>query len=326
MPYIQIPLNKEQKEQIIKHCELNNISQNKFIRSLINNYFNNKIVSNDFIKLDKPFYFNVNDLLNNNSVVCSLDKPTSNINNYYVIDKAINNLDKYEPNYKTFCTGGKYEHKGILINCFKIHNEIKPFYLLFEFKDNPSKENEPLLKLSIVKLNELIYNGFDFDNNKELLTELKQQETIINEYKKQENEYNKQLNKEHKQELEALNINNLENLQIEIKKNHEQLLIKLYENYNILKPYFMEHFINTLVHLMQSNSEIKNYIETTYNLTIDNLQEFKTNWSYNGKINLLFEVLNRNENEKGFLNLDTLINMELKNISLSEAIKESMIY
>lgn len=325
MPYIQIPLNNEQKEQIKKHCELNNTSQNKFIRSLINNYFNNKIVSNDFIKLKKPFYFNINDLLNNNAVVCSLDKPTSNINNYYIIDKVINNLDKYEPDFKTFCTGSRNEHKGILINCFKIHNEIKPFYLLFEFKDIPNKENEPLLKLSIIKLNELIFNGFDFDNNKELLTDLKQQETIINEYKRQENEYNNQLNKDNEQIKELLKIDN-ENISIEFKKNHEQLLIKLYENYNILKPYYMEHFINTLVYLMQNNSEINNYIETTFNLSIGNLQEFKTNWNYNGKINLMFEALNRNENEKGFLNLDSLINIELKNIPFNVAIKENKNY
>ena len=40
----------------------------------------------------------------------------------------------------------------------------------------------------------------------------------------------------------------------------------------------------------------------------------------------MFEALNRNENEKGFLNLDSLINIELKNIPFNVAIKENKNY
>ena len=38
----------------------------------------------------------------------------------------------------------------------------------------------------------------------------------------------------------------------------------------------------------------------------------------------MFDVLSIRENKQGFLNLNTLLNMELKNIPLSGAIKETM--
>ena len=332
---VQIPITPDLKEQIKKHCELSKTSQNKFIESLIKNYFNNKVVSNDFIKLDRPFYFNINDLINNNSVVCSLDKPTTELKNYYIIDKVINNLDKYEPNLKTFCNGGNYEHKGIIINCFEINGQIQYFYLLFEFKDisNTYKElfningyyhhEKPYLKISIIKPNELIYNGFDLNQDKELLKKLNQQETDIKEQLTKEKLYNIKQN-ENNNFKEMLNIED-PNIEVEYIRKHESLII-LYENYHILRPYYMEHFLNTLIYLIGVNPEIKNYIESTYNLNIDNLTEFKKNWNYNGKINLLFQVLNTDENKQGFLNLNTLLNMELKNISLKEAINENMNY
>ena len=292
MPYIQIPLNKEQKEQIIKHCKLNNISQNKFIRSLINNYFNNKIVSNDFIKLDKPFYFNVNDLLNNNSVVCSLDKPTSNINNYYVIDKAINNLDKYEPNYKTFCTGTRNEHKGIIYNCFDLKkNEIPLFnYIIFEFKDIPENEkeffnlngfyirNKPILKLSLLNTNELInYIDLKDKEHKQLFNDLKQQEFNFNL---------------------TTDLNNY--------------IIQLYSNYNILRPYYIMQLLNNLVCLMQENNGIKNYIETTFKLTIKDINEYLTTLKFNENVYYLLDSLKDNKRQ---LNINKLVNLNLQGVN-----------
>lgn len=333
---IQIPITPDLKEQIKRHCKLSKTSENEFIESLIKNYFNNKVVSNDFIKLDRPFYFNINDLINNNSVVCSLEKPTKELKNYYIIDKVINNLDKYEPKLKTFCNGGNYEHKGIIINCFEINGHVQYYYLLFEFKDisNHYKElfningfyfnkEKPVLKISIIKPNELIYNGFDLNQDKELLKELNQQETAIKEQLKKEHEYNKNINKDNNFK-EILKIKDPD-IEVEFIRKHKSYCL-LYENYHILRPYYMEHFLNTLIYLIGVNPEIKNYIESTYNLNIDNLTEFKTNWNYNSKINLLFQVLNTDENKQGFLNLNTLLNMELNNISLKEAINENMNY
>ena len=292
MPYIQIPLNKEQKEQIIKHCELNNISQNKFIRSLINNYFNNKIVSNDFIKLDKPFYFNVNDLLNNNSVVCSLDKPTSNINNYYVIDKAINNLDKYEINYKTFCTGARNEHKGIIYNCFDLKKNETPLfnYIIFEFKDIPENEkeffdlngfymrNKPILKLSLLNTNELInYIDLKDKEHKQLFNDLKQQEFNFNL---------------------TTDLNNY--------------IIQLHSNYNILRPYYIMQLLNNLVCLMQENNGIKNYIETTFKLTIKDINEYLTTLKFNENVYYLLDSLKDNKRQ---LNINKLVNLNLQGVN-----------
>ena len=58
---IQIPITPDLKRKIKSYCKLSKTSQNKFIESLINNFFEYKILSNDFIKLDKPFYFNLNE-------------------------------------------------------------------------------------------------------------------------------------------------------------------------------------------------------------------------------------------------------------------------
>lgn len=312
---VQIPITPDLKEQIINYCKLSKTSQNKFIESLINDFFNNKVVSNDFIKLDKPFYFNINDLIKNNSVVCTLEKPTSQLNNYYVIDKIINNLDKYEPALKTFCTGGKFEHKGILINCFEINNEIKYNYLLFIY--DSEKEN---LSINIIKPNELIYNGLDLNNNLDLLKELQQKETDIKEHIKRDKNETRILNSDEINDL--FNIDPAPNYEITFNRKHESL-IKLYENYHILRPYYMEHFLNTLIYLMGVNPEIKKYIET-FNINVDNINNFKTNWKYDKRINLLFDVLTPKDNKYDVINLNTLLSMEINNFSLDKAMKNQL--
>ena len=282
MPYIQIPLNNEQKEQIIKHCELNNISQNKFIRSLISDYFNNKIVSNDFIKLDKPFYFNVNDLINNKCVICSIDKPTSQLNNYYVIDKVINNIDKYEPNYKTFCTGSRNTHKGIIYNCFDLNKHETPLfnYIIFEFKDieHIYKNETPLLKLSLLDTNELInYIDLKDKEHKQLFNDLKQQEFNFN-----------------------------------LTTDLNKYFMQLHSNYNILRPYYITPLLNNLVCLMQENNGIKNYIETTFKLTIKDINEYLTTLKFNENVYYLLDSLKDNSRQ---LNINRLVNLNLQGVN-----------
>ena len=318
---IQIPITPDLKKKIKSYCKLSKTSQNKFIESLINNFFKNKILSNDFIKLDKPFYFNLNELIYNKCVSCSTETPPNEFENYYTIDKIPNNLDKYDPEYKTFCYNNNVsKHKGIIINCFEINNKLNYYYLIFELRGCPF---EYKLKISLIKPNELIYNNFDLSEDMNILKELKEQECDIKERINKENELNKELTNEAKEFNCFKDIATNENIKIECKNNKESSQL-LFKNFFILRPYYLEYFLKTIIYLMRVNPEIKNYIERTYNINIDLIQEFKTTWQYNSKINLMFNVLSIKENKQGFLNLNTLLNMELKNISLSEAINETI--
>lgn len=317
---IQIPITPDLKRKIKSYCKLSKTSQNKFIESLINNFFENKILSNDFIKLDKPFYFNLNELINNKCVLCSTETPPNEFENYYIIDKIPNNLDKYDKEYKTFCYSDVLSHKGIIINCFDINGTFQYYYLIFELKGFP---REYKLKISLIKPNELIYNNFNLNKDIELLQQLKEQECDIKERIKNEHELNKELTNEANEFYNNNGFPTNENIIIECKNNNESSKL-LFMNFFILRPYYLEHFLNTIIYLMRVNPEIKNYIESTYNINIDLIKEFKTTWQYNSSIKLMFNVLSIRENKQGFLNLNTLLNMELKNIPLSEAIKETM--
>lgn len=133
---------------------------------LIRNYFNEllskKVLNNDFINIDEPFYYNLTELLKNSEVIASTEKPISAPEEQVKVYRIPNNLDTFNKKYNTFCyeenSSAQYstKHKGIQLTIF--HNypkdSIDIYYLIYDydqFKHDGNYHYYPELKIGLVK-------------------------------------------------------------------------------------------------------------------------------------------------------------------------------
>lgn len=174
--YIQT-INKARKEE--KPKVKNNTSQKLIINELLETFFKNKIVSNDYIKLDKPFYFNKNDLIKNKNVSCITNKPNQQFNNYITVSTIPNNLDTFNKKFNSYCFNNTYKyHKGILLYPYTDKTTIKFYYLLFEYCEND------ILNIYLLNDYELI-NIIDLENDKKLYQDfINKKKDIIKQHEK----------------------------------------------------------------------------------------------------------------------------------------------
>lgn len=174
--YIQT-INKARKEE--KPKVKNNTSQKLIINELLETFFKNKIVSNDYIKLDKPFYFNKNDLIKNKNVSCITNKPNQQFNNYITVSTIPNNLDTFNKKFNSYCFNNTFKyHKGILLYPYTDKTTIKFYYLLFEYCEND------ILNIYLLNDYELI-NIIDLENDKKLYRDfINKKKDIIKQHEK----------------------------------------------------------------------------------------------------------------------------------------------
>lgn len=173
--YIQT-INKARKKEKRKG---NNTSQKLIINELLETFFKNKIVSNDYIKLDKPFYFNKNDLIKNKNVSCITNKPNQQFNNYITVSRIPNNLDTFNKKFNSYCFNNTYKyHKGILLYPYTDKTTIKFYYLLFEYCEND------ILNIYLLNDYELI-NIIDLENDKKLYQDfINKKKDLIKQHEK----------------------------------------------------------------------------------------------------------------------------------------------
>ena len=112
---------------------------------LIKELLEDKVVSNDFIELDKPFYFDYDKLLKDHEVTAEPNPPISNIENCFKIVKVPNNFDSFNKDVVSYCYGDNVSsHRGITIyTMVKAISDKKiypvPVPLIFDYD---SKKNE----------------------------------------------------------------------------------------------------------------------------------------------------------------------------------------
>lgn len=356
--YLQFGIDPELKEKVNKYCEIKGNSKNDLFYNLLTEFFNNKIVSNDFIKLAKPYYFNIQDLLNNKCVIATTDKPTNKFNDYIKVVNIPNNLDSYNKKYKTYCYEQPETHKGILINCFinKDYNELFINYLGFEYKQNNYyndpffKASENTLKINLLNENELL-NFLDISKDKEILKELNTKEKEIKEAISKDNntfeclkEKEKEIKKAITKDKETRNNFIENNFKVALFKSHwikeneykltdpvllmdkennilfGNMLIKSFDNYFYLRPFYIDKFINDLIYLMQENKEIYNYIATSFKIDIDKLKEYQESYIFDIRIfNLIRNLYHDIDN---FININVLLDAHINNKSISKALIE----
>lgn len=354
--YLQVGITPELKDKVNKFCSVKGNTKNKLINDLLQDFFNNKIVSNDYIKLKEPLYFNIQDLLNNKSVICTNSKPTSKFNEFIKIVNVPNNLDSYNKNYNSYCSDAPNHHKGILINSLLDENHENLFihYLGFEFIINDPDYNlitnsQDTLKISLINETELL-NVLNMDKHKEILKEFKAKEKELKEAIRKDNATNIILNNELnnnelkpdvKKEFEnkykfamfrtiETENNNFKALPLLLIENETDFilygnkLIKTYENYFYLRPFYLDVFINNLIYLMENNTEINNYIQECYIIGVNDLKEFQSNYKFNPRVYFLINSLK--PSNKNTININVLFDSHINNINLDKAITNHFKY
>lgn len=160
------PIEKSLIDKAEVYKKLTGTSTVGLIEKLLAKFFENTLLTNDFLEIDKPFYFlQYPEYYKNNIIKCSLEVPNYTYdgkkiepNEIYLINKIPNNLDTFNIEHNRFCYGNNpYRHKGIYIfHEFKklsdIPNECNIENIIYLFDYN---EKENSLIIEIIDPNEL---------------------------------------------------------------------------------------------------------------------------------------------------------------------------
>lgn len=107
-------LDLKLREDLEKYANLNNTSMTEVIIKSINKELEGKLLTNDFIPLNKEYYFNKFIKLENERLAKPDLPPSNEFESTNIIKKIPNNLDTFNKKYGKFCFGDDpNKHKGI---------------------------------------------------------------------------------------------------------------------------------------------------------------------------------------------------------------------
>lgn len=138
------------------------------VRKLIKDLLEGKVLTKDFIELDKEnyYYFNKKELAENGTVKAVPEDNFSDFENYYTVKKIPNNLDSFNAEAKSYSYGNdSNRHKGLFIYYVVNFYGANPVPLVFDLKGNE-------LTISLIKLSEielLIKSEEDVETVKEIV-------------------------------------------------------------------------------------------------------------------------------------------------------------
>ena len=145
------------------YSKLIGVDRTKIVSSLIVEALKGRILTNDFIALDKPYYFDFKKLIHEGTAEATTEKPVIEPERIFILKKVPNNLDRINKKYGTYSfTEDKPSfHKGIYYYSllqleepleaesvediseapFNILGKVNfiDFYFLFEFEQESNK-------------------------------------------------------------------------------------------------------------------------------------------------------------------------------------------
>ena len=144
-------------EEVNKHNK-NYTSRLNFLSSCIKEKLEGKVLTNDRIKLDKPFYFNYMELKTEGVITATTEEPIHDLELTFIVKAVPNNLDVWNIKEETYSSGRPSTHKGIFILYWIIFNSEDPFkvvkivekYFILKYD---SEENS--LEISLINPNDL---------------------------------------------------------------------------------------------------------------------------------------------------------------------------
>lgn len=166
-------IEKDLVEKTKIYEEITGISTEKLVEDLLNDFFEDIHITNDYINIDEIYYFNFSKLLEKREVIATKNKLSENLNETFIIKKIPNNLDKFDKTYNTFCyNGNQYQHAGIYsYNRFYCEKNFKDtslfqYYILFNY--NEKTEALVLKLIDLDDINLLV----DLNNLSDVLNDL----------------------------------------------------------------------------------------------------------------------------------------------------------
>ena len=163
-------------EQVEKYIEVVNankepsekkLNKASFFNNAIADYFEDKVITNDLIKLEKPFYFNWLELKEKGVVKASSEVPIHDLDLTFIVKAVPNNLDNWSNEEGTYFSGSSNIHKGLYIYYWFIHDSKNYFRitkiveknLLFKYDSSANT-----LEISLLNPNDLyLYVPADSD-------------------------------------------------------------------------------------------------------------------------------------------------------------------
>lgn len=117
---VKVPIGKIEKGLVDKtkqYKELTGIGTVELIENLLTDFFKDSLLTNDFITLEEPFYFNHVELLKKGVIEASVELPIHDLESCYIVKKVPNNLDNWNNENKSYSSGRNSSiHKGIYID------------------------------------------------------------------------------------------------------------------------------------------------------------------------------------------------------------------
>ena len=180
------PSLMEKVEDLIEVANSGNSNKPKltkagFFNELLSDYFENKVVTKEFIVPEDVFYFDLEELLKEGTITATNNVPSSNFENYNIVNKIPNNLDSFNPEFNSYCYNNTLElHKGLFI-FYLFSSEAIPIPLVFNYNRKEeeliityvkpedldflieSEEDVPIIEdiIECLKVNVKLYNNKD---------------------------------------------------------------------------------------------------------------------------------------------------------------------
>ena len=184
----KIRINKELHKKLNSYLKLinkeregNKIKQPDVVNKLLDDFFEGKVLTNTFIELDQPFYFNMNTLTKQKYVEATEIQPIKDLSNVAILHKIPVNLDEFNKEHGTYCFNGNPElHRGIytLHTCIideTIISRVENTFLVFQYD---IKKNS--LEISSVDAKDLDLYIDDPEVLNSLFDEIKEFESKVN--------------------------------------------------------------------------------------------------------------------------------------------------
>ena len=104
-------------EKAKQYKDLTGTSVVELVEGLLAEFFEDKILANDFIELPKPYYFNMKELRKEGIVKASTIKPIKDLETTYILFNLPNNLDSWSNSYNSYCFEDNSNlHRGYYIS------------------------------------------------------------------------------------------------------------------------------------------------------------------------------------------------------------------
>ena len=182
------------------YCELIGVDRTKLVSSLIAEALEGRILTNTFIDLDRPYYFDFYKLIHEGIAEATTEKPVIEPEKIFILKKVPNNLDVKNIKYGTYSFNENKPsfHKGIYY--YSLMQVVKPL-------DNP----EDFIEANIHVLDNVRFIDFYFlfeyeqESNKIIIHSIEEENLtyevdplvypeVIEDIRQQEDNFSKSLN------------------------------------------------------------------------------------------------------------------------------------